>query len=160
MRACDQLPDRFNAAEWFVGRHAAGNRARNIAVVTDEKETTYGELDRLVRRFAAALERQGVHPGDRVALILPDGLLFSIGFWGAIAAGAVAVPLNPLLKPEKLKAILGDCDPRLLVFDDGLVEGPGVSNEACAHWQASEAESRVRDTPPAPVDRCLAVGKP
>jgi benzoate-CoA ligase family protein len=151
MRASDQLPERFNSAEWFVGRHATGDRARHIAIVTDEKETTFGELDQLVRRFAAALERQGVHHGDRVALILPDGLLFSICFWGAIAAGAVAVPLNPLLKPEKLKEILADCDPRQLVFDGGLVDGPAVANDACAPWRAAEAESQVRDTSPAPA---------
>ncbi len=92
MRACDHLPERFNAASWFVGRHADEGRGGRVAVITDAGETTYGELDRSVRRFAAALRNQGVHAGDRVALLLPDGPLFSVAFWGAIAAGAVAAP--------------------------------------------------------------------
>jgi benzoate-CoA ligase len=149
MRACDHLPDRFNAAEWFVGRNVAEGRGRLTAIVTDDGETTYGELDLLVRRFAAALERLGVHRGDRVALVLPDTPLFSICFWGSIAAGAVAVPLNTLLKPEKLKAILADCEPRLLVFDAGLVDGFAIANDACAGWQSAQAQKRVADTPPA-----------
>src|SRR6202011_1511475 len=131
--------ERFNAAEWFVGRNVAEGRGERVAIVTDEGETTYGELEELARRFAAALENQGVHRGDRVALILPDGLLFSICFWGAIAAGAVAVPLNTLLKPEKLKAILADCDPRLLVFDPGVVDGRSIANADCAVWGRTEA---------------------
>jgi acyl-coenzyme A synthetase/AMP-(fatty) acid ligase len=86
MRACDHLPDLFNAAEWYVGRNVAQGRGGRVALVTDEGETSYAELDVLVRRFAAALEGQGIHAGDRVALILPDSPLFSIAFWGAIAA--------------------------------------------------------------------------
>lgn len=150
MRASDHLPERFNAAEWFVGRNVAEGRGRRVAIVTDEGETTYGELEELVRRFAAALEHQGVHQGDRVVLILPDGPLFSICFWGAIAAGAVAVPLNTLLKPEKLKAILADCDPRLLVFDGSIVEGLAIANDGCAGWESAEAEKCLRACSPAP----------
>ncbi len=149
MRASDHLPDRFNAAEWFVGRHVVEGRAANVAIVTDEAETTYGELDSLVRGFAAALEGAGIHRGDRIALILPDGLLLSVGFWGAIAAGAVAVPVNTLLKPEKLRAVLADCDPRLLVFDERLADGPALAGGGCACWERGEAGRRARGTPPA-----------
>src|SRR5262245_58970044 len=150
MRAFDHLPDRFNAAEWYVGRNVALGRGRRIAIVTDEGETSYGELDLLVRGFAAALERQGVHPGDRVALILQDGPLFSIAFWGAIAAGAVAVPLSTMVKPEKLAAILADCDPRLLVFDCRVVDGAAISGAGCAVWEAAEAGEQAAGSQPVP----------
>jgi benzoate-CoA ligase family protein len=149
MRACDHLPDRFNAAEWFVGRHATEGRGARLAIRTDDGETTFGELEALVRRFAGALGQAGVHRGDRVALILPDSPLFSAAFWGAIAAGAVAVPLSTLLKPEKLRAVLADCDPRALVFDPDLVDGAGVANDGCAAWSRAEAERRIREGPPA-----------
>lgn len=149
MRAGDHLPDRFNAAEWFVGRNVAEGRGGRVAVITDEGETTFRELDLLVRSFVTALEREGIHRGDRVAIVLPDGPLFSVSFWGAIAGGAVAVPLNTLLKPEKLRAILTDCDPRLLVFDAGVVDGPAIANNGCAVWESMEAKRRVAETPPA-----------
>src|SRR6202022_2023208 len=150
MRASDHLPERFNAAEWFVGRNVAEGRAGRAAIVADEGETTYGELEELVRRFAVALERQGVHQGDRVVLILPDGPLFSISFWCAIAAGAVGAALHTLLKPEKLKAILADCDPRLLVFDGSIVDGLAIANDGCAGWETAEAERRLGESLPVP----------
>jgi len=149
MRACDHLPERFNAAEWFVGRHVAQGRGRSTALVTDDGEATYQELDELVSGFAGALGRSGIHRGDRVALILPDGPLFSVCFWGSIAAGAVAVPLNTLLKPETLRAAAADCDTRLLVFDEALVDGRAVAAEDAAVWSASQARTEARGGPPA-----------
>jgi benzoate-CoA ligase len=143
MRAADHLPDRFNAAEWFVGRHVAEGRGARLAIATDEAETSYADLDRDVRRFAGALEQAGIHRGDRVALLLPDTPLLSIAFWGSIAAGAVAVPVNTLLKPEKVRSILADCDPRALVFDPSLADGEAIANEGCAVWSREEAGRRV-----------------
>ncbi len=95
VRAADHLPDQFNAARWFIGRHVAEGRSGDVAIVTDSERVSYGNLDRRVRALAGALRDAGIHGGDRVALILPDGPLFAAAFWGAIAAGAVAVPLNP-----------------------------------------------------------------
>src|SRR5512143_1824704 len=149
MRACDHLPDRFNAAEWCVGRNVAQGRGGSVAIVSDRGETRYDELDLLVRQFAAALERQGVHAGDRVALVLPDGLPFSIAFWGAIAAGAVAVPLNTMLKPGKLASILADCGPRLLVFDRDVVDGAAIAAAGCARWESADALRRIAGVRPA-----------
>jgi benzoate-CoA ligase family protein len=150
MRASDHLPDRFNAAAWFIGRHEAEGRGGRVAVINDAGETTYGELDQGVRRFAAALRGAGVHRGDRVALLLPDGLPFSVVFWGAIAAGAVAVPLNTQLTPEHLEGILGDCEPRLLVLDPSLVASPRLPDET-AIWTTEETSDRVRVTEPEPA---------
>lgn len=149
MRAADHLPERFNAAAWFIGRHAAQGRSGRTAIVTDEGETTYGALEEGVRRFAGALRAEGIHAGDRVALILPDGPLFSFAFWGAIAAGAVATPLNPQLKAEHLRAILADCDPRALVFAPGLVDGYAVAPAHCDAWPASEAAALLSEADPA-----------
>ncbi len=149
MRACDHLPDRFNAAAWFVGRHAVEGRGDRMAIVTDAGETRYGELDLGVRRFAGALRAAGVHRGDRVALLLPDGPLFSVVFWGAIAAGAVAVPLNTQLTPEHLEGILGDCEPRFFVFEPTCIASLRLPEDAAA-WTVRETEDRLRAAEPEP----------
>ncbi len=146
MRAADHLPDQFNAARWFIGRHVAEGRSGDVAIVTDSERVSYGNLDRRVRALAGALRDAGIHGGDRVALILPDGPLFAAAFWGAIAAGAVAVPLNPVLLPERLRAILADCDPRILVFDPDLVDGAAVASSGCAAWDAGETRERLAAT--------------
>jgi len=155
MRAADHLPERFNAAEWFVGRHVAEGHAGRVAIVTDDGETTYGELDSSVRRFAGALARAGIVRGERVALLLPDTPLLSIAFWGAIAAGAVATPLNTLLKPEKRDAILRDADPRLLLFDREMA-GDFPPDRPDLRWDADEAAERIAEgeaLPYAPAHR-------
>jgi benzoate-CoA ligase len=148
VRAADRLPERFNIAQWLLGRHVAEGRGGRTAIVTDAGDVSFAGLDEDVRRFAALLAGLGVHGGDRVALVLPDGPLFSIVFWGAIAAGAVAVPLNPLLTPGHLRTILADCEPRLFVFDPSL-EGPAADAAPHDAWPAGEAWQRVRDTAPA-----------
>jgi len=149
MRACDHLPDHFNSAAWFVGRHAGEGRGGSVAIVTDAATTSYGELDLAVRGFAAALRESGLHRGDRVALLLPDGPLFSAVFWGAIAAGGVAVPLNTQLTPETLERILADCDPRLFVFDPSFVPPPRLPSGAAA-WSSDEASNWLQRARPEP----------
>ena len=143
MRAADHLPERFNSAEWFVGRHVREGRGARIAIASDEGQLTYAELDERVRRFAAAIRAAGVHQGERVALILPDGPLFSIAFWGALAAGAVAVPLNTMLKPSEHRAILADCEPRLVVHDETIAKVDALADEGRLTWTAEEAENRL-----------------
>src|ERR1700704_1013747 len=94
MRAADHLPLRYNAAEWFIGRHVREGRAGSIAIIDEDGAMTYGEFDESARRFAAALHAAGVRANERIAFIARDSRWLSIGFWGAIAAGAVAVPVN------------------------------------------------------------------
>ncbi len=128
MRASEHLPEVFNAAEHFVGRHLREGRGSRVAIVSSElgkaadATMTYDELDRAVRKFAGALRAAGVHRGDRVALVLRDSPLLSIGFWGAIALGAVAVPINTLLKEHDHRTIFRDSDARLVVFDETIVD--------------------------------------
>ena len=117
LRAADHLPERFNAAEYFVGRNVELGRGDRVALLGDGGAMTYAQLDRAVRGFAGALLENGVRRGERVVVILPDSPAWSVAFWGAIAAGAVAVPLNPGLRPHDRAAILEDCDPRLVLED-------------------------------------------
>jgi benzoate-CoA ligase len=90
IRAADRLPPRFNAAEWFVGRHAMEGRADRTALIDGDGSITYGELDEAVRRFASALRDAGARREERIAFIAPDSRWLSIGFWGSIAAGATS----------------------------------------------------------------------
>jgi 4-hydroxybenzoate-CoA ligase len=144
MRASDHLPERFNAAWWHVGRHVEEGRGARTAIVADAEEVTFAELDVRVRRVAGALRTAGLHAGDRVALILPDSPPLSAAFWGVIAAGGVAVPLNTLLRPEDHRAILDDCDPRLVLLDPALTDPDLLAAEDRSLWTPDEA-ARLAD---------------
>lgn len=69
---------------------------------------TYSQLDELSSRFARGLQDLGVKKGDRVALYLPNSFHFIIAFYGALKAGAIVVPHNPIYKEKELKFQLND----------------------------------------------------
>lgn len=60
------------------------------------------ELNDLSDRFAACLQAQGIRPGSRIALLLPNSPQFLISEIGAWKAGATVMPLNPLYTSSEL----------------------------------------------------------
>jgi long-chain acyl-CoA synthetase len=85
------------------------------ALVWEKGSLTWSELHRLASGFAHDLSKQGVKPGDRVALVLPNRWDFVVAFMGALKMGATAAPLNPLLKQEELATLLSDLKPKRVV---------------------------------------------
>ena len=89
---------------------------RKTAVVTDAGEAlSYSELDDRCRRFAAFLRSRSVAPGERVAILLQNVPEFVVAYFGAIAAGCVAVPVNYRLSPPEVAYILSDCAASVVV---------------------------------------------
>lgn len=84
---------------------------------------TYRRVNELANRFANALIALGVKPGDRVALRLPNLPQFVVCFYGALKAGAVVVPVNPLYTPRELTAVLRGVGTRVLVTLPQLLPG-------------------------------------
>lgn len=76
------------------------------AVVDREQRMSYGELLEQAGGFAAALAAGGTTRGDRVALMLPNGAEAAVAFYGTLLAGAIAVPVNPTTRDEKLAWVL------------------------------------------------------
>ena len=82
--------------------------------------TTYRELDDLSGRAAAGLREAGLTPGQVVALQLPNIPQFLIAYFGALKAGLVVLPLNPLLMAPELEYHLTDSAAALLIGFEGL----------------------------------------
>ncbi|HSL91954.1 MAG TPA: AMP-binding protein [Candidatus Limnocylindrales bacterium] len=90
-------------------RHAA-DRGRKAALIADPGGTlTYADLDAKVRRFSAFLAARGCGAGERVGILLPNVPEFVVAYFGSIAAGAVAVPVNYRLAASEVGYILSDC---------------------------------------------------
>src|SRR6266446_1375056 len=79
---------------------------------------TYAQFSSLANRFAAALQRLGVQKGERVAIALPNIPQFPIAFYGALRAGAVVVPTNPLYTEREMQHQLADSGARVMVMLD------------------------------------------
>ncbi len=76
---------------------------------------TFGELERLSRDFAAHLAAQGLAPGDRVALMMPNVLQYPVAMFGALRAGLTVVNTNPFYTPRELRHQLVDSGARAIV---------------------------------------------
>lgn len=94
-----------------------------IALTCGEESLTYKALDFAITQFASGLIALGVARCERVAVYLEKRLETVIASFGAAAAGAVFVPVNPLLKPEQVAFILRDCNVRVLVTSAQRMEG-------------------------------------
>ncbi|ABS04969.1 long-chain-fatty-acid--CoA ligase [Kineococcus radiotolerans] len=94
----------------FAGAVAEHARTRpdGVAVRLDEHVLTWRELDDATARVAALLRAQGVRPGDRVALVLPNVPQFPVLYHGILRAGAVVVPMNPLLRGREVNHHFAD----------------------------------------------------
>ncbi|MEU6371482.1 long-chain fatty acid--CoA ligase [Streptomyces sp. NPDC046931] len=93
--------------------------------------TTYAELDERSARAAALLRAEGVRPGDRVALMLPNVPEFVVLYYGVLRAGAIVVPMNPLLKAREIGYQLGDSGAAVL-FEWHQAPGEGAQGAAAA----------------------------
>jgi long-chain acyl-CoA synthetase len=87
------------------------------AVIAGDRELSYGEFDRLAGGFASGLRESGVRRGDRVVIVLPNGIEAAVAFEGAFRAGAAISPLGPTIKRDRLRYVLNDVEPAALVCD-------------------------------------------
>ncbi|MGI1663859.1 acyl--CoA ligase [Palleronia sp. KMU-117] len=82
----------------------------------------HGGLRALSRRVRADLAGAGIGPGDRVAIVLPNGPEMAAAFV-TIAQSAVTAPLNPAYREDEFAFYLGDLNAKAVVLSDGD-EGP------------------------------------
>ncbi|ETD34606.1 long-chain fatty acid--CoA ligase [Williamsia sp. D3] len=99
------------------------------AVQLDEYVLTYEQLHHRAAAVAGDLRARGVEPGDRVGLVLPNVPAFPVIFYGILLAGAIAVPMNPLLKAREVEYYLTDCGMRLIY---GLDVGEDTVSKAAS----------------------------
>ncbi len=114
------LPRAYNAADHFIDRHLREDRGGKIALLEDTGITTYAALADRVSRAGNALRALGVDVEQRVLLCLLDGVDFVALFWGALKAGAVAVPVNTLLTTADYAHMLRDSRARVVVVSASL----------------------------------------
>ncbi|MGH3681671.1 MAG: long-chain-fatty-acid--CoA ligase [Natronosporangium sp.] len=101
---------------------AAARHPERPAIRLDDEVHSYRRLAAGAAAVAGWLRERRVGPGDRVALQLPNLPLFAVCYYGILAAGAIAVPLNPLFKPREIAYHLADSQAALLLADPSAAE--------------------------------------
>ncbi len=132
---------RLNIAHECIDRHVEGDKTAVIVVKAagGEEMLSYRQISEDSSRFAHWLIAKGVTPGDRVAIKLEPSRAFYAAVFGAMKAGAIAVPLFTLFGPDGVKLRVEDCKPRLLLEDDGFLK------ELAVHSATFEPNTRADD---------------
>ena len=156
--------------DWLTARTQATPQA--TALVSGEKVWSYLQLHHLVDGYCAGLARQGVKPGDHVAVLAANGVAYVCLIHALARVGAVLVPLNTRLTPTELSWQIGQSDATLLVYDEAFaataaqlaLEG-SCRSVTVAELQAEETEffSKIQfrlDAPQAIVYTSGTTGRP
>jgi benzoate-CoA ligase len=112
----------FNAASYFVDRHANEGRENRIAMEYMDERVTYGQLLQRVNQLGNAMRRSlQIRREERVLLLLLDVPEFAYSFFGSIKIGAVPVPVNTLLKPHDYEYLFNDSRARIAIVSEPLL---------------------------------------
>jgi len=134
----------------YLGKRAHTNP--NLEAVVDpatSRRLTYAQVDRRANKVANAMIDLGVKKGDRVAILMMNGVEFFESFMGLAKIGAIVVPLNWRLVADELSYILKDSGAAALIYGHDFAEvaaelhDRGAEGTDVRHWiELSEGGER------------------
>ncbi len=127
----------------FLSKRARLNASAEAIVEVERKRRyTFAVLNDRCNRIAHVLRKKGVAKGDRVALLMMNGVEYIESFFACAKLGAVIVPLNWRLVPEELEFIVNDSGAVALLYDSEFDE-----SVAALHERESGVSSWIRVGP-------------
>ncbi|MDO8308497.1 MAG: AMP-binding protein [Actinomycetota bacterium] len=102
-----------NIAEFL--RASAARHPDAAFVISGDRHYSWAEADGDVDAYAVGLAQRGLHPGDRVAMLLGNTYEFIVAYYAAARCGLVTVPLNPAYTAPEVAVLLAVSDSRLLL---------------------------------------------
>ena len=108
-----------------VMRAFAAANGDKIALIQDERQFSYGTLDALMDRIATALQREGVKPGESVAICAGTSIEYACAFLGALRAGVAVAPIAPSSTPESIVDMVADCGAEIFFLDKSVADALG-----------------------------------
>jgi long-chain acyl-CoA synthetase len=116
----------FGVVAELIRLHAQEAPSRP-ALVDSERTLDYGTLDALMDRIAASLQRDGLRPGDAIAICAASSTGYAALFLGALRAGIAVAPLAPGSTPASLARMIEDAQARILFLDAAAAQVIGAS---------------------------------
>jgi acyl-coenzyme A synthetase/AMP-(fatty) acid ligase len=98
-----ELPESLNIADVFLDARLREQGGERVAIVTDQRSSSYAEVQALSNRFANVLARLDVRPEERVLIGLPDLPEFVGALFGTLKNGSVVVMVNCQLKSDEIR---------------------------------------------------------
>lgn len=101
-------------------RTYAQDQPKHAALIQDEQILNYAELNALVDRIAASLQRDGLKPGDSLAICASTSIEYAAVFLGGLRAGVAVAPLAPSSTAQSLVTMAADAGAKLFFVDAGV----------------------------------------
>ncbi|MBL8544819.1 MAG: acyl--CoA ligase [Hyphomonadaceae bacterium] len=98
-------------------RALAKSAPEKIALIQDERQLSYGDLDEMMDRVAAALQREGIKPAESVAICAGTSIEYACAFLGALRAGIAVAPIAPSSTAESIVEMVADCGAKVFFLD-------------------------------------------
>lgn len=118
-----QIPAEFNMAVACVDRHDPAAPALTVVSPEgDPRQYAFGDLTELSCRLANVLRTLGLDGGDRIGVILPQGVETALAHLATYRIGGIAVPLSVLFGPDALTYRLADSGAKAVVTDEAGTE--------------------------------------
>src|SRR5215210_5505963 len=105
-----------NLRELLEARAAAAPEKVFLFSEADGRRYTYREFDAAVNRAANLFAARGVGRGDVVSLLLPNSAEYVIAYFACFKLGALAGPVNSLLKAEEAAYVVGNSKAKTLLY--------------------------------------------
>lgn len=106
-------------------RAFAAANPEKIALIQDERQISYDALDAAMDRVAAALQHDGVAPGESVAICAATSIEYACAFLGALRAGVAVAPIAPSSTPESIVDMVADCGAKVFFLDESVAHALG-----------------------------------
>jgi len=100
--------------------HSANEYSEKIAVIQNNQQISYGELNKRVDQVACFLQNHGVQKGERIGILLENSINYIICYYAILKLGAVEVSLNSKVFTDELTYKLQDCQVSVLFFPNKL----------------------------------------
>jgi long-chain acyl-CoA synthetase len=120
---------------------AAQNYPDRTALLCDGTALSFAEFDAGAARVATYLDRAGINPGDRIGIMLPNSAAFAVVYYGIMRQGAIAVPMNPLLKAREIEFYLSNTGAKALFGAPAFAEAAtdGAAAAGAQAWLVDDA---------------------
>ncbi|RZL90553.1 MAG: 4-coumarate--CoA ligase [Variovorax sp.] len=115
------------------------------ALIDAVDRVSYGELDALMNRIAAGLQRDGLVAGDAIAICASSSVNYAAVFLGAVRAGIAVAPLAPGSTPASLARMIEDAEARVLFVDEAAAAVIGPPAEGAIPRIALDGSAAGRD---------------
>lgn len=90
----------------------------NIAIVFENEKMTYEEFNKKANKLARYLQEKGVKSQDKVVILADKSIDLYISIIAILKLGALYVPVDNEYPEERIKVILEDCKPKIIIVDD------------------------------------------